>query len=143
MIRNRWRQAIGSVIALLLAAFLLTSSATGSRRAADSTLAILSIRFTGATVYARYRICDDSYKNLTVLARDSRPGVAPQTRRFTTLVAPKPCLCPLQAHGCGSAYTRHWVLAPRFRGHGNYTGTLRATDKSGLTSPPASRTFTR
>jgi Tol biopolymer transport system component len=33
---NRWRQAIGSVIALLLAAFLLTSSATGSRRAADS-----------------------------------------------------------------------------------------------------------
>ncbi len=107
------------------------------------TLAILSIRFTGATVYARFRICDDSYKNLTVLARDSRPGVAPQTRRFTTLVAPKPCLCPLQAHGCGSAYTRHWVLAPRFRGHGKYTVTLRATDKSGLTSLPASRTFTR
>ena len=97
------------------------------------TLTILSIRFTSSTVYARFRICDDSYKNLTVLARDSRPGVAPQTRRFATLAAPKPC----------GAYTRHWVLAPRFRGQGKYTVTLRATDKSGRTSLPASRTFTR
>jgi len=48
------------------------------------TLTILSIRFTSATVYVRFRICDDSYENLTVLERDSRPGVTPQTRRFTT-----------------------------------------------------------
>lgn len=97
------------------------------------TLAIISIRFTGSTVYARFRICDDSYKNLTVLATDSRPGVAPYTHRFTTLVAPRPC----------GVYTRHWLLAPRFRGHGKYTVTLRATDKSGITSLPARRTFTR
>jgi len=96
-------------------------------------LTILSVQFTGATVYARFRICDDSYKNLTVLATDSRPGVAPYTHRFSTLAAPRPC----------GAYTRHWVLAPRFRGHGKYTVTLRATDKSGLTSFPARRTFTR
>jgi Tol biopolymer transport system component len=43
---NRWRQAIGSVIALLLAAFLLTSSATGSRQATDSAQASSKIAFT-------------------------------------------------------------------------------------------------
>ena len=97
------------------------------------TLTILSVRFTSATIYVRFRICDDSYKNLTVLARDSRPGVASYTRKFTTLVAPRPC----------GAYTRHWTPAARFRGPGKYTVTLRATDKSGFTSLPASRTFTR
>jgi len=96
------------------------------------TLVIISVRFSGATVYARFRICDDSFKNLTILATDSRPGVASQTRRFATLVAPRPC----------GVYTRHWLPATRFR-HGRYTVTLRATDKSGLTSLPAKRTFNR
>ena len=31
----------------------------------------------------------------------------------------------------------------RFRGHGTYTVTLKARDKSGLTSLPAKRTFSR
>jgi len=97
------------------------------------TLVIVSVRFSGATVYARFRICDDSFKNVTILATDSRPGVASQTRRFATLVPPRPC----------GVYTRHWLPATRFRGHGRYTVTLRATDKSGLTSLPAKRTFTR
>ena len=38
-------------------------------------------------------------------------------------------------------YTRHWLPVARFRGPGTYTLTLRATDKSGLTSLPARRTF--
>ena len=97
------------------------------------TLVIVSVRFSGATVYARFRICDDSFKNVTILATDSRPGVASQTRRFATLVPPRPC----------GVYTRHWLPATRFRGHGRYTVTLRATDKSGLTSLPAKRTFSR
>jgi hypothetical protein len=97
------------------------------------TIAIISIRFSGATVYARFRICDDSYKNLTILATDSRPRVASYTRRFTTLVPPRPC----------GVYTRHWLPVARFRGPGKYTVTLRARDKSGLTSLPARRTFTR
>lgn len=96
------------------------------------TLKIVSIRFSGPTVYARFRICDDSYKNLTILATDSRPGVASYTRRFTTLVAPNPC----------GVYTRHWTPVARFR-HGTYTVTLKARDKSGLTSLPAKRTFSR
>jgi hypothetical protein len=97
------------------------------------TLAIISIRFSGATVYARFRICDDSYKNLTILATDSRPNVASYTRRFTTLTAPKPC----------GVYTRHWTPVPRFQGHGRYTLTLKARDKSGFTSLPAKRSFSR
>lgn len=97
------------------------------------TLVIISTRFTGATIYARFRICDDLAKNLTILATDSRPGVASYTRRFTTLVPPRPC----------GVYTRHWTPVARFRGPGRYTVTLRARDTSGLTSLPARRTFTR
>jgi hypothetical protein len=97
------------------------------------TLAILSARFIGSAVYARFRICDDSLKNLTIIETDSRPGKLSYTRRFTTLIAPKPC----------GVYTRHWTPAARFRGPGRYTLTLRARDKSGLTSLPAHRSFSR
>ena len=97
------------------------------------TLSILSIRFSGARVYARFRICDDSMKNLTIIQTDSRPGKVSYTRRFTTLVPPRPC----------GVYTRNWLPATRFRGPGKYIVTLRARDKSGLTSLPARRTFNR
>jgi len=97
------------------------------------TIAIVSVRFTGATIYVRFRICDDTFKNVTILATDSRPNVAPQTRRFTTLIPPRPC----------GVYTRHWLPAARFRGPGRYTVTLRARDTSGLTSLPARRSFSR
>jgi hypothetical protein len=96
------------------------------------TIVILSTRFVGAAIYSRFRICDDSMKNLTVIETDSRPGKLSYTRRFTTLVAPRPC----------GVYTRHWTPAARFRGPGRYSYTLRARDKSGLTSLPAKRTFT-
>jgi hypothetical protein len=96
------------------------------------TLRIFSVKFLGARVYARFRICDDSTKNLSIIQTDSRPGVLSYTRRFSTLVPPRPC----------GVYTRSWMPAPRFRGEGRYTITLRARDKSGLTSAPARRTFT-
>jgi hypothetical protein len=95
------------------------------------TLRILSVRFVGATVYARFRICDDSFKNLAIIETDSRPGKLSYTRRFATLAAPIPC----------GVYTRHWTPVARFRGPGRYTVTLRARDKSGLTSLPARRSF--
>jgi hypothetical protein len=95
-------------------------------------LTILRVQFTGSTVYASFRICDDSFKNLSIAETDSRPGKLPYTRHFATLVPPRPC----------GVYTRHWLPVARFRGPGRYTLTLRATDKSGLTSLPARRTFT-
>ena len=97
------------------------------------TLRIISIGFRGASVYARIRICDDSDTNLTIIETDSHLGVRSQTRRFSTLVPPLPC----------GVYTRHWVPARRFRVHGRYTITLRARDRSRLTSAPARRTFRR
>ncbi len=86
----------------------------------------------GATVYARFRACDDSRKNVSITERDSKPGVPSYTRRFRTLVPPRTC----------AALTRHWLPAPRFR-HGRYTLTLTARDFAGLTSRPVSRTFFR
>jgi hypothetical protein len=97
------------------------------------TLTIVSVRFLGARVYARFRICDDTVRNLTILATDSRPARVSQTRRFTTRIAPNPC----------GVYTRNWVPAVRFRGKGRYTVTLQARDTSGQTSAPARRTFSR
>lgn len=100
---------------------------------ARPTLRILGVRFTGARIYVRFRVCDDTPRNLAILVSETRPGVAPATRRFATRVAPRPC----------GAYTRNWLPAPRFRGPGRYTITLRARDTSGLTSAPARRTFRR
>ena len=96
------------------------------------TLKLISVRFAGARVYARFRICDDSSRNLTIIETDSRPGKVPTTRRFTTRIAPQPC----------GVYTRNWLPAPRFR-DGRYTITMRARDTSGSTSAPAKRTFFR
>jgi len=97
------------------------------------TITILGVRFTGARVYVRFRVCDDVARNLAILETDSRPRVSPSTRRFATRVPPRPC----------GAYTRNWLPAPRFRGPGRYTISLRARDTSGLTSAPARRTFHR
>lgn len=97
------------------------------------TMTIISIRFTGARVYARFRICDDQPRNLGIFAIDSRPGVRSATRRFTTRAAPRPC----------GAYTRSWIPAQRFRGPGRHTITLRCRDSSGNMSNSARRTFRR
>jgi hypothetical protein len=125
------RNARGSATANSAITALVAPTATITNR--RPTIAIISVRFSGARVYARFRICDDSRKNVTILATDSRPGRVPQTRRFTTLVPPRPC----------GVYTRNWLPAARFRGPGRYTVTLRARDTSGLTSLPARRSFSR
>ena len=98
---------------------------------ARPSVTLVSVRFLGARVYARFRICDDSPRNLTILATDSRPGRVSQTRRFTTRIAPNPC----------GVYTRNWVPALRFRGKGRYTVTIQVRDTSGRTSAPTRRSF--
>ena len=125
------RNARGSATATSARTAVVTPTVTITNK--RPTLTIISIRFVGAKTYARFRVCDDTRKNLTILATDSRPRVASYTRRFTTLIAPNPC----------GVYTRNWTPVARFRGPGRYTVTLRARDTSGLTSLPASRTFVR
>ena len=96
-------------------------------------LQILGVRFTGARIYVRMRICDDSGRNLRILVTESRPRVRSRTLSFSTRVPPRAC----------GAYTRNWLPARRFRGPGRYTITLRVRDATGLTSSPKRRTFRR
>ena len=96
------------------------------------TVTIVGVQFIGSTVYAHFRIRDDSFKNLAIRETDSRPGKLSYNRHFATFAPPRPC----------GVYTRHWLPVARFRGSGRYTVTLRATDKSGSTSLPARRTLT-
>jgi hypothetical protein len=96
------------------------------------TLTILSVRFVGARAYVRFRVCDDSRRNLAITERDVKAGVPSYTRHFRTLVPPRPC----------AALTRSFIPAPRFR-HGRYTIRMWARDYAGLTSRIASRTFVR
>jgi hypothetical protein len=96
-------------------------------------LSILGVRFTGARIYVRVRICDDASRNLRILVQESRPRVRSRSLSFSTRVPPRAC----------GAYTRNWLPAQRFRGPGRYTITLRVRDTSGLTSSPQRRTFRR
>jgi hypothetical protein len=94
-------------------------------------VAIVSVRVLGNTVYTRFRVCDDSNKNLTVVQTGSKPGKAAYSRRFSTLTAPRPC----------GVYSRHWTLIPRLRSPGRLTVALVARDKSGFSSAAARRTI--
>jgi len=95
-------------------------------------LSILSVRFVGARVYVRFRVCDDSRRNVSITERDVKAGAASYTRHYRTLAPPRPC----------AALTRSFLPAPRFR-HGRYTIRMWARDYAGLTSRIASRTFVR
>jgi hypothetical protein len=92
---------------------------------------MISARFLGARLYARFRICDDDVRNLAIIATDSKPRAGTQTRRFSTRVAPNPC----------GVYTRSWVPARKFRTKGRYTVTIRVRDVGGNTSAPTRKTF--
>jgi hypothetical protein len=94
---------------------------------------IVGARLLGARVYARFRVCDDSRKNVTIIQTDARPGVPSFTRRFATLRPPLRC----------GLYSRTWKPAQRFRTDGRYVLILRARDKSGLMSLPVRRVFFR
>jgi len=123
------RNANGSGAATsALTAFVVPTAPITNQR---PTLTIVSVKFVGARLYARFRICDDKPSNLTILATDSRPGRVSQIRRFSTRIAPNPC----------GVYTRNWVPAKQFRAKGRYTVTLQARDSSARTSAPARRTF--
>jgi hypothetical protein len=98
------------------------------------TISIIGIRFTGARVYARVRICDDQPRNLGILVTETKRNVGTRDRRFSTRAAPRPC----------GAYTRSWVKPAAYRARpGRYTITLRARDTGGNTSRSVRRSFAR
>ncbi|HEY4347651.1 MAG TPA: hypothetical protein VGM80_08670 [Gaiellaceae bacterium] len=93
------------------------------------TIKFVSFKRVGHRLYARFTLCDDSSKNVTVIEHDIMPGRLGYTRRFS--IAPRPC----------GTHARNWMLIPRYRHHGRLTSTLRAVDKSGATSRTVSRSL--
>jgi len=95
------------------------------------TIKFLSLRRTGIRVYARFTVCDDSAKAVTLIERDSKAGTLAYVRKYS--VVPNACVTA----------TRSWVPASRFRTKGRFVVTLRAVDKSGASSRFATRSLVR
>jgi hypothetical protein len=93
------------------------------------TLRYVALKRVGSHIYARFRLCDDSSKNVTVIERDVMRGRLGYVRRFS--IAPLPC----------GTHSRSWHLIGRFHHAGRFTSTLRAVDKSGASSRTVSRSL--
>ena len=102
---------------------------TGRNKA--PTIVFLSLKHVGARVDARFRVCDDSSKSVTITERDTRTRTVPFTRLFSVTL--RTC----------STQSRSWVPASRFRARGRYryVVTLRAADQSGALSRLQSRSL--
>jgi hypothetical protein len=95
------------------------------------TLKFLSLKRRGHRVYARFTVCDDGAKAVSVIERDSKARTLAYVRKYA--VVPNSC----------TTATRSWVPASRFRTKGRLVITLRAVDKSGASSHFASRSLVR
>jgi hypothetical protein len=93
------------------------------------TLTFLSLRRSGNTIFARFRICDDTPGRIRVTERDNKARALSYTRRFAVTVT-----------SCNT-FARHWSLIPRFRSPGRFVVTLRAADASGGLSRLVSRSL--
>jgi hypothetical protein len=93
------------------------------------TIRYIALRRVGARIYARFRLCDDVAKAVTVIERDVMAGRLGYTRRFS--IVPLPC----------GTHARSWHLIGRFHHAGRFTSTLRAVDKSGASSRTVSRSL--
>jgi hypothetical protein len=96
------------------------------------TITFISLRRTGARVFARFRVCDDGLGRLTVIERDNKAKALAYQRRFRVT----------RTASCGT-YTRSWIPAPRFRTRGRYVVTLRAVDTSNALSRIVSRSLVK
>jgi hypothetical protein len=93
------------------------------------TIVFLSLKRLGTKVYARFRVCDDAAKGVTVYERDAKAGALAYVRKFS--VVPNKC----------TVATRSWFPASRFRTKGRFVVTLRAVDKSRASSRFVSRSL--
>ena len=95
------------------------------------TIKFLSLRRIGIRVFARFTVCDDGAKAVSVIERDAKRSQLAYVRKYS--VVPSSC----------RTATRSWVPAPRFRTRGTFVVTLRAVDKSGASSKFVSRRLVR
>jgi hypothetical protein len=93
------------------------------------TIKFVGLSRLGTRIYARFSLCDDASKNVTVIEHDAMRGRVGYSRRFS--IAPRPC----------GTHARNWMLIPRFRHHGRFTVSLHAVDKSGASSRIVSRSL--
>ena len=91
----------------------------------------VSLRRLGLRVYARFTVCDDATKAVTVIERDAKRATLAYVRKFA--VVPNSC----------TTATRSWTPAGRFRTKGTFVVTLRAVDKSGASSRFTTRSLLR
>lgn len=95
------------------------------------TIRFLSLKRRGLRLYARFTVCDDAAKAVSVIERDSKTKTLAYVRKYS--VVPNSC----------TTATRSWVPASRFRTNGRLVITLRAVDKSGASSSFVSRSLVR
>ena len=95
------------------------------------TIKFLSLRRLGLRVYARFTVCDDAPRSVTVIERDAKRATLAYVRKFA--VVPNSC----------TTATRNWKPAARFRIRGTFVVTLRAVDKSGASSRFINRSLKR
>jgi hypothetical protein len=86
------------------------------------TIRFISLKRRGVRVYARFTVCDDAARRVSVIERDSKRARLAYVRKYS--VVPSRCVTA----------TRSWVPASRFRTKGRFVVTLRAVDKSGASS---------
>ncbi len=91
-------------------------------------LTFVSLRRSGARVFARFRICDDRTGRVTVTERDNKSRVLSVTRRWA-----------LTLNSSCAVYSKSWTPAAKFRTKGRYVVTLRAIDAQGHLSLLRSR----
>jgi hypothetical protein len=104
-----------------------TASAGGHKA---PTVTFLSLRRSGARLYARYKVCTSSPGVLKITAEDAKTKAKPDTHRFA-----------VHATSCGS-YANDWSLAKSFLTPGKLVVTLRAADPTGALSEVVSRSLT-
>jgi hypothetical protein len=91
---------------------------------------LLSLRWSGRRLYARFRVCDNSPGRIGITVRHNKARALPHTHRLAVVLN----------LGC-AAYTRHWVPPTRFRTHGRLVIQMRASDSGHRLSRVASRSI--
>jgi hypothetical protein len=95
-------------------------------------LGFISLRRSGARVFARFRVCDDHTGRITVIERDNKNRVLSVTRRWHLSLSSS-CL----------VYSKSWIPGRAFRTSGRYVVSLRAVDAQGRLSLLRSRALIR